>query len=109
MDKMTYVIDIDDTICRTNESDYEKSEPMQHRIDAVNKLYDDGHTILFLTARGMCRNENHQLDAIAELHKFTHDQLVRWGVKFHKLFLGKPAGDIYIDDKGCKDIDFFDE
>tara|TARA_R110000824_G_scaffold254259_1_gene443270 strand:- start:2291 stop:2620 length:330 start_codon:yes stop_codon:yes gene_type:complete len=109
MDKMTYVIDIDQTICRTNESDYENSEPMQHRIDAVNKLYDDGHTVLFLTARGMCRNKNDQQASITELYDFTFNQLTGWGVKFHQLFLGKPAGDIYIDDKGCKDIDFFDE
>ena len=109
MDKVTYVIDIDQTICRTNESDYENSEPMQHRIDAVNKLYDDGHTVLFLTARGMCRNKNDQQASIAELYDFTFSQLTGWGVKFHQLFLGKPAGDIYIDDKGCKDIDFFDE
>ena len=109
MDKMTYVIDIDDTVCRTDGSDYDNSRPIQSRIDYVNSLYEQGHTILFLTARGMCRNDNNQLDAIAELHKFTHDQLVGWGVKFHKLFLGKPAGDIYIDDKGCKDTDFFDD
>jgi hypothetical protein len=82
---------------------------MQHRIDAVNKLYDDGHTVLFLTARGMCRNKNDQQASIAELYDFTFNQLTEWGVKFHKLFLGKPSGDIYIDDKGCKDIDFFDD
>jgi hypothetical protein len=56
----------------------------------------------------MCRNNNDQLGAIAELYNFTHDQLLGWGVKFHKLFLGKPAGDVYIDDKACKDTDFFD-
>ena len=37
----------------------------------------------------------------------TEEQLERWGVKYHQLFLGKPSGDIYIDDKGIKDEDFF--
>ena len=37
----------------------------------------------------------------------TAEQLNNWGVKYHALFLGKPAGDIYIDDKGIKDEDFF--
>ena len=37
----------------------------------------------------------------------TRMQLIEWGVKFDALFLGKPAGDIYIDDKGIKDEDFF--
>ena len=38
---------------------------------------------------------------------FTKEQLEEWGVKHHDLFLGKPAGDLYIDDKGMKDEDFF--
>ncbi len=29
------------------------------------------------------------------------------GVNYHELFMGKPAGDLYIDDKGIKDEDFF--
>ena len=38
---------------------------------------------------------------------FTKNQLIEWGVKHHDLFLGKPAADFYIDDKGIKDEDFF--
>jgi hypothetical protein len=38
---------------------------------------------------------------------FTVKQLNSWGVKYHELHLGKPAGDIYVDDKGVKDEDFF--
>ena len=37
----------------------------------------------------------------------TKNQLDTWGVKYHSLFLGKPSGDFYIDDKGIKDEDFF--
>ncbi len=37
----------------------------------------------------------------------TEKQLKEWNVKYHALFLGKPAGDLYIDDKGIRDIDFF--
>ena len=33
--------------------------------------------------------------------------LYDWGAKYHQLFLGKPSGDFYIDDKGIKDKDFF--
>jgi hypothetical protein len=109
MDKIAYVFDIDETICHTEGSDYDNSQPIMKRIEAVNKLYDEGHTVLFLTARGMCRNKNDQLASIAELYDFTFNQLTGWGVRFHQLFLGKPSGDIYIDDKGCKDIDFFDD
>jgi histidinol phosphatase-like enzyme len=105
---MTYVFDIDGTICtQAFDGDYENAEPIQHRIDKVNKLYDEGNTIIFLTARGMGRSDNSQLFAIEFFTKRTREQLEKWGVKFHKLFLGKPAGDVYIDDKGMKDYDFF--
>jgi len=39
----------------------------------------------------------------------TVKQLNDWGVKYHQLFLGKPAGDIYIDDKGMRDVDYFNQ
>ena len=53
----TYVIDIDGTICTKNcelkGSDYSDSKPIYSRIDKINKLYDEGHKIIYLTARGM--------------------------------------------------------
>ena len=104
---MTYVFDIDGTICVTSGSDYKSSIPIQNRIDTVNRLYDEGHTIFFLTARGMGRSNNSPQEAYTALEDFTRKQLENWGIKHHGLFLGKPAGDIYVDDKGCKDEDFF--
>ena len=104
---MTYVFDIDNTICYTNSSDYENSVPRQDRIDKINELYDKNHTIFFHTARGMGRSNNSVAFAYAGFESFTRKQLEDWGVKYHQLFLGKPSGDIYIDDKGVKDEDFF--
>ena len=104
---MTYVFDIDGTICTLTQSNYENAKPIQERIERVNSLYDDGHTILFQTARGMGRSSNSAAYANTAFYALTKEQLDSWGVKYHGLFLGKPAGDIYIDDKGCKDEDFF--
>ena len=50
---MTYVFDIDGTICTTTDGDYALAKPLKDRIAMVNKLYDEGHTIVFQTARGM--------------------------------------------------------
>tara|TARA_R110000765_G_scaffold63626_10_gene123830 strand:+ start:4407 stop:4751 length:345 start_codon:yes stop_codon:yes gene_type:complete len=106
---MTYVFDIDGTICsKVPDSNYESSTPIKERIEYVNKLYDSGHTIIFQTARGMGRSSNSAAYANAAFYIMTQKQLNKWGVKYHDLFLGKPAGDIYIDDKGVRDIDFFD-
>ena len=106
---MKYVFDIDGTICSNSDGDYDYAEPLQGRIDVVNKLYDEGHTIIFQTARGMGRTNDNQLSAYALFYDLTLQQLENWGVKYHTLFLGKPSGDIYIDDKGIHDIDFFEE
>ena len=104
---MTYVFDIDGTICSLTNGEYEKATPIKERIQKINDLYDQGNKIIFLTARGMGRYNNNRPLAEAEFWTFTHKQLNEWGVKFHNLFSGKPAGDIYVDDKGSKDEEFF--
>ena len=106
---MTYVFDIDGTICNTKDGDYENSEPYPDRIEIVNKLYDAGHRIIFQTARGMGRSNNSFAYAHEAFYDLTRSQLIEWGVKFHELFLGKPAGDIYIDDKAMSDNSYFEQ
>ena len=74
-EKLTYVFDIDGTICTLSDGDYGKAEPLQVRIDEVNKLYDQGHKVFFHTARGMGRSDNSQIFAYRLLYKFTKKQL----------------------------------
>jgi hypothetical protein len=104
---MTYVFDIDGTICTLTDGNYELAEPYKDRIEIINSLYDDGNIIIFHTARGMGRSDNSAPFAERAFKKKTEKQLCTWGVKYHHLFMGKPSGDIYIDDKGRKDEDFF--
>lgn len=94
-----YCFDIDGTICATPEDNYYLSTPIYERIDIVNKLFQDGHEIIFFTARG----------AVTGLHwqKLTESQLKEWGVLYHKLIMGKPHADIFIDDKAMSDSAFF--
>ncbi len=106
---MTYVFDIDGTICTNTYGKYEKAIPLMERIKKINFLYDNGHTIIMLTARGMGRTGNNRQKSYELLYEFTKRQLDGWGLKFHELFLGKPSGDFYIDDKGVKDEDFFND
>jgi hypothetical protein len=105
----TYVFDIDGTVCtKVTDGDYSKAKPYLNRIKTVNRMYDEGKVIIFQTARGMGRTDNDQKKSIEMFYDLTVKQLESWGVKYHKLFLGKPAGDSYVDDKGIKDEDFFD-
>ena len=104
---MRYVFDIDGTLCTNTGGDYERATPHISRIRKVNDLYDSGHQITLLTARGMGRHKDDTYMAYSDFYNLTKQQLDEWGVKYHKLFLGKPAGDLYIDDKGIKDVEFF--
>tara|TARA_R110000851_G_scaffold108257_1_gene229336 strand:+ start:5760 stop:6080 length:321 start_codon:yes stop_codon:yes gene_type:complete len=104
---MIYVFDIDGTICNNTNGDYDNSEPFRDRIEKNNKLYEEGHTIIYQTARGMGRTNNDVIEAYKIFYTYTSQQLDGWDVKYHDLFMGKPQGDIYIDDKGKKDDDFY--
>lgn len=104
---MTYVFDIDGTICSITKGNYGVAIPYIERINKINRLYDEGNKIIFQTARGMGRHKNNAELAKLEFYDITKEQLETWGVKYHDLFLGKPAGDVYVDDKGVKDGNFF--
>jgi len=87
-----YYIDLDNTLCKTqNNSDYINAIPIQERIDYVNSLKKEGHTITIWTARGSRSGIDHT--------ELTTTQLQKWGVQYDKLLLGKPDYDVYIDDK----------
>ena len=97
---MVYCFDLDGTLCNTDGNNYKDSTPKKERIEIVNTLYYEGHTILIDTARGCVSGKNYFF--------FTMEQLKSWGVKFHTLRTGVKFGaDIFIDDKGIKDQRFF--
>jgi hypothetical protein len=97
---MIYCFDLDNTLCTTEGSNYSQSIPIVNRISQVNKLYDEGHTIIIDTARGSLSGRNH--------FEYTVEQLKSWGLKFHHLRAGvKFNADFYIDDKGTSDKQFF--
>jgi hypothetical protein len=111
---MKFVFDIDDTIC-TSESkdgahkDYKDAKPIVSRIQVINKLWNEGHSITFFTARGMGRYDGDVHQVYANFYEFTFDQLTSWGVHFDRLIMGKPSADVYVDDKGISDKEYFNE
>jgi molybdenum-dependent DNA-binding transcriptional regulator ModE len=104
---MIYCFDLDETLCKkvvqseAEGIDYEDAEPIWERIDRVNKLYDEGHTILIDSARG-------SKTGCGSWTTKTGIQLEKWGLKYHSLRCGqKFAADIYIDDKGMNSEEYF--
>lgn len=90
--RYTFVVDIDGVIASlTLNNNYALATPLQNTIKVVNALYDQGHRIILFTARG---------DATGiDWRDVTAGQMSEWGVKYHELRFGKPAGDYYIDDR----------
>lgn len=85
---MQIIIDIDGTIC-TEERQFSRplAKPLPDAIKSINQLYEHGHTIILYTARTWAEWE------------VTNHWLKEQGVQFHQLFMGKPVGDVWIDDR----------
>jgi len=88
---MKYFIDLDNTLCFTDNSDYNNSLPIHERIRYVNELKSQGHEITIWTARGGNSGIDHR--------ELTLKQLDEWCVNYDELLMGKPSYDVYIDDK----------
>ena len=96
---MIIYIDIDNTITQTNQTDYLNAQPLEDRINRINQLYKEGHTIVYWTARGSASGLDYFM--------LTQKQLKQWGCLYTELKLGKPVYDLFIDDKAIKDINYF--
>ena len=91
-EKMIVYIDIDETICETPKSrDYAKAMPLQENIEKANKLFEEGNTVIYWTARGTGTG--------IDWSDLTKSQLASWGVRYNDLKFGKPVYDLFIDDK----------
>jgi CMP-N,N'-diacetyllegionaminic acid synthase len=89
---MVVCMDIDGVIATiTPGNDYALARPQQDVIDAVNLLYQAGHRIILFTARGSATG--------IDWSEVTRSQMVNWGVRHHEIRFGKPAADIYVDDR----------
>lgn len=84
-------VDLDNTLCFTQDSNYENSKPILERIRYINKLKEDGNLITIWTARGSKSGIDYR--------DLTIKQLSEWDIKYDNLLMGKPSYDIYIDDK----------
>jgi dTDP-glucose 4,6-dehydratase len=96
---MLIYVDIDNTIALTIGTNYKKAIPVKDRIKKINNLYESGHKIIYWTARGSQTG--------IDWKAVTTFQLLRWGAKFHELKMGKPAYDLFIDDKNINSEMFF--
>lgn len=100
---MIYYVDIDETICQYEEGkrEYPLAKPIVENIKKINSLYDEGHTVVYWTARGATTG--------IDWTELTMSQLKRWGAKYTEAKLGKPNYDVFICDKAINTSIFFGE
>ena len=97
---MIIYVDIDETICETPpDRNYKLSNPIKENIKKINDLYDEGHTIIYWTARGTGSG--------IDWREVTEDQFKTWGVKYHRLRFNKPIYDLFICDKAVNTSEYF--
>jgi uncharacterized HAD superfamily protein len=88
---MVIYVDIDGTICNSDDG-YVNAQPIFENIAKINKLYDEGNTIVYWTARGRASG--------TDWTELTNEQLIKWNCKFNKLIMNeKPSYDLLICDK----------
>lgn len=92
MGERTIVVDIDGVLASiVPDNAYGKALPLGENIARVNTLYDAGHRIVLFTARGSKTG--------IDWTDVTRGQMAAWGVRYHELRFGKPAADLYVDDR----------
>lgn len=99
---MIVYVDIDDTICSIPDGFngcYEMAQPLYENIKIIDNMYEDGHTIIYWTARGTVTG--------VDWRQLTEKQLLDWGAKYHLLKFGKPVYDLLICDKAIEAQTFF--
>lgn len=90
--KLKIVCDIDGIIAhKTLGNKYDEATPISAHISILQKLHQQGHSIILYTARGYASG--------IDWEETTKVQMKKWGVPYDDIVFGKPDADFYIDDK----------
>lgn len=88
---MRIIVDLDGTIC--TEEEYHNrilAQPLKKAVSSINKLYNEGHTIIIYSSRSW------------QQYDMTLEWLKNYGLKYHQLYLGKPIGEVWLDDRAIR-------
>ena len=106
-------VDLDHTLCIPKSGNtYEKyglADPIEHMIQLVNRLYEDGHEIIIYTARRMLTHNGNVSEVIKDVGEITENWLKAHNVKYHRIVYGKLYFDVLLDDKGYRPEECLEE
>ena len=98
-----WLFDLDNTLVKTDGSDYKNSTPIPKAIAKVRAYKERGDHIIIMTARGASSK--------TDWREFTAKQLDEFGIPYDQLIVGlKPGGiDYFIDDKAVNANDWLND
>ena len=109
MNNNKIIIDLDDTICSTENGDYENSIPKENVIKKIKEYKNLGFEIIIYTSRNM-RTYKGNVDLIkANTLPIIIKWLEKFDVPYDQIIVGKPwpsFGGFYVDDKAIRPDEF---
>lgn len=103
------VIDIDDTLCRTENGQYQRSEAIEPVRDQLVAYQKAGFEIVLYTSRNVRTYQGN----LGKINANTLPNLIAWldenGVPYDEIYMGKPwcgHEGFYVDDKAIRPHEF---
>ena len=102
----TIVFDVDDTILKTQDRDYENSRPKMEVVEGMRALKKAGWRIVLHTARGQGRSGGNIETVRDQVTKEIQDFCKKFQVPYDELILGKVWAHFHVDDRAMRPEEF---
>ena len=109
MNDCRIVFDLDNTLCKTTDGDYENSIPHNDVVKELINYKNKGYEIIISTSRNM-RTHN---CSVGKINAFTLPGIINWlnvnNIPFDEIHVGKPwCGNkgFYVDDRSIRPSEF---
>lgn len=103
------IVDVDDTVCVTNNGDYKSAIPIEQVIRQLREYQSRGFQIVLHSSRNMRTYEGN----VGKINAHTLPILVEWliqhNVPYDEIYMGKPwcgREGFYVDDKAIRPKEF---
>lgn len=104
MKQYKFCFDLDGTLCYIKKKDehYRDVHPIPGAVETLQKLKQEGHYIIIMTARNMATYNNNVGQIIANQSPIVIEWLNKHNIPFDEIHFGKPLADFYVDDKAVR-------
>ena len=105
------ILDLDNTICKTDNGDYKNSLPVNDVIEKIHKYKKKGFEIVISTSRNLRTYENN----LGKINANTLPIIISWldkhNIPYDEIYVGKPwcgTDGFYVDDRAIRPNEFIE-